>query len=415
VDRGDTHREGIDNPDSGPRALEHVNYPYNARDVLLIASEGNGANKIEPVLTYARPEAEPEDAKVAPIGATNAIIQTSNGYPAHMFPEYITSLEYYYAAAPRPGFVSRFLVGENGVRAPYWPTSRTDFGGQIGASPGGDRPGDIYRLVGAVVLRDKGAAPQYAGYIASAIIVPGGTKNNRIVAPGSEDLVGPEGKPSRFFLVGLRPGTAFELGASLTPSAQVDPVLPAKIRIELTYPNGQVKAAQGAADAFGTFVGPIHWKLDVPGLYRYRIQGDWNGHHGEMPGLPRDGGFIFVLGRRPAPGDGIVLDPPDSAVFDPAVPLAIRGRSHAKKISFATLMPGAVLGQGELPVRNGWFTYTFDPSVTRTRATIYDSAKPSTGRVIHIVFFSEERLADGSSAWDLKRVMLRGNHIVEAD
>ena len=71
--------------------------------------------------------------------------------------------------------MSRFLVGESTVRAPYWPTSPNAFGGQIGASANGDQPGDIYRLFGGVVRRKpKASAPQYAGYIASAFILPGG-------------------------------------------------------------------------------------------------------------------------------------------------------------------------------------------------------------------------------------------------
>ena len=37
---------------------------------------------------------------------------------------------YYYGAAPRPGFMGRFLVGESTVRAPYWSLSPNSFGGQ---------------------------------------------------------------------------------------------------------------------------------------------------------------------------------------------------------------------------------------------------------------------------------------------
>jgi hypothetical protein len=199
------------------------------------------------------------------------------GYSPHLYPEYITDVEYYYAAAPRPGFMGRFLVGESTVRAPYWPVSPNSFGGQIGASPNGDAPGDIYRLLGSVVLRRAGQAPMYAGYLASAFLLSKGTNNNRVVAPGSEDLHGPTGEKARFFLLGLRPGTAFEVGSSFRPAVQIDPLLPASIDFVLTYPDGRQQTASGVGDKFGSFAGPSAWPLDVPGVYRYQLRATWNG------------------------------------------------------------------------------------------------------------------------------------------
>lgn len=143
VDRGETHEEGYIEPGDNFRHLQHINFPYNRGDALLIASEGQGADKIEPVLTYElKGDGQPYDPRLQSIGSTNIRITTLNGLSPHLYPEYITDFAYYYAAAPRPGFSSRFLVGEDGVRAPYWPTSATNFGGQIGASNNGDHPGD---------------------------------------------------------------------------------------------------------------------------------------------------------------------------------------------------------------------------------------------------------------------------------
>ena len=190
------------------------------------------------------------DPKLAAIGQTNLGMRTSNGYSPHLYPEYIVDRECYYGAAPRPGFMSRFLVAESGSRAPYWPTTRTNFGGQIGAGINGDLPGDIYRLLGGVVLSRAGEAPLYAPYMAGAFIQPSGSKSDRVVAPGSEDLLGPTGEKAPFFLVGLRPGTAMERGAVLTASAQIDPILPVKIKFTLTYPDGSKKSREGMSDSF---------------------------------------------------------------------------------------------------------------------------------------------------------------------
>src|SRR5450830_764122 len=130
VERGETNYEGYVEPnDTEFRHLDHIIFPYNGGDCLLIASEGDGANKIEPVMTYAlKDNPEPYDPKLQPIGNTNVRIATSNGMSPHLYPEYITELNYYYGAGARPGFMGRFLVGEDGVRAPYWPVSATSFG-----------------------------------------------------------------------------------------------------------------------------------------------------------------------------------------------------------------------------------------------------------------------------------------------
>ena len=200
VDRGQTNDEGYIDTVTGDEHLMHINFPYNSGDVLLIASDGQGADKIIPTMTYeTKVNPQRNDAQLNTIGASNLQLKTSNGYSPHMFPEYITDWAYYYGAAARPGFVARFVVGETLIRAPYWPVSPNAFGGQINASPNGDMPGDIYRLMGGVVLRQAGAAPAYAGYISSAFLLPHGSKNNRIIAPGAEDLVASTGQTGARF------------------------------------------------------------------------------------------------------------------------------------------------------------------------------------------------------------------------
>ena len=56
AERGETGKEGYIEPGEKQfRHLEHIAFPYRSGDVLLIASEGQGANKIEPVLTWELP------------------------------------------------------------------------------------------------------------------------------------------------------------------------------------------------------------------------------------------------------------------------------------------------------------------------------------------------------------------------
>jgi len=419
VDRGETRFEGYVGPE-GDQHLAHITFPYVAGDVLLIAAEGRGANKIEPVLTYQmQGDNSPWDTSLNGVGTTNLRIKTSNGYSPHLYPEYISAMEYYYGAAPRPGFMGRFLVGESTVRAPYWSVSPNSFGGQIGASPNGDAPGDIYRLLGGVVLRRAGQEPMYAGYIASAFLLEKGSNNNRVVAPGSEALNGPLGEKARFYLVGLRPGTAFPVGGAFRPALQIDPLVPAAIRFTLTYPDGRQQVAEGVGDRFGSFAGPAAWPLDVAGVYRYQIRATWNGYEGRMPGLPESGGEFFVYSASRPPGAaGLRIDGASQRTFSAATGVTIAGTSSASTVHYTLITPGAVIEQGDLEVRNGKFQYGFDPVAVNQKVPLYDitsitTGKPQLGRVIHLTFFSEEK-AGASAYFDVTRVLLRGTTAIAA-
>jgi hypothetical protein len=419
LERGDTNFEGYMDPATGEPKLAHIAFPWRQGDVLLIASEGFGANKIEPMLTY-QVKAKPEniDAKVNGVGNTNLMLRTSNGYSPHLFPEYITDWEYCYGAAPRPGFMSRFIVMENGVRAPYWPTSPNSFGGQINASTNGDMPGDIYRLLGGVVLRRKNDKPAYAGYMASAFIIPGGSNNNRVIEPGSENLLGSNGEMARVFLVSTRPGMVYETGTAFTPVAQIDPMLPVNISYTLQYPDGKTVLTSGQGDASGSWAGKDRWTLDQAGVYRFRIEAEWNGYRGGMPGLPGSGGEIYVIEKeRPRGFDGMQVELKTPFTFAPDGNLQIAGTSSAQEIHYAAVIPGAVIDQGVLRVNGGRFTMTFDPRVIHQRIPTYDilnrvSQKPEIREVVHLTIFSKETAFNGESWHAFRRFILRGTEVI---
>ena len=115
--------------------------------------------------------------------------------------------------------------------------------------------------MGGVVIRQAGAAPAYAGYVASAFLLPHGTSNNRVIEPGSEELTGSTGQKSRVFLVGPRPGMTYPVGTTFGAAFQVDPMVPCKIAFNLTYPDGRKAQTSGVSDAYGSFSGG---ELDEP-------------------------------------------------------------------------------------------------------------------------------------------------------
>lgn len=413
VDRGDRAWEGYTLP-NGTYYLDHVNFPYNPYDVLLIASDGNGSNKIEPVLTYRFVNSTtPYDSGVQSIGRSNLKIQTSNNLSPQMFPEYITDMQYFYGSAPRPGFNSRFIVSTDNIRAPYWPTSPNSFGGEIGASANGDLPGDIYRFLGGVVVKNNNQTQtMYAGYQASGFILPQGSNHNRVIGPGDEDLPSPDGVPARFFLVSVRPGLVYPMSTVFRAVLQIDPVLLCNVQFTLTAPDNRTFVTTGKSDQYGYFTAVDTWSLDQAGLWVYTVNATWNGYTGKVPGLLDSSGWIFVLENATAPSTGMTLNMSTVQTFSPIAGLNITGRTTGSKVYYAAIIPGAVLEQGVLPVTNGTFRYTFDPQRMSDKIRTYDiiniiNGVPQIGDVVHLTFFSEEQ-GSNDVYHSFVRVVLRG-------
>ncbi len=261
----------------------------------------------------------------------------------------------------------------------------------------------------------KNQTPLYASYIASAFILPKETNNNRVISPGSEDLIGADGRKFRFFLVSVRPGMVYEQNAVFVPAFQIDPILPVSIRFDIRYPDGTIKTAEGTADRFGSFAGTERWPLDQPGVYVYTVKTDWQGYPGCVPGLPAEGGYLFVKEKiAPAGASGLKLTLPNQQVFPVEKGLTIEGKSTAEIVFFAAVMPGAVVDQGRIPVERGSFKYHFDSEALNRRMPIYDivnqrSGRKEIGRVIHLTFFSCEKSPDLTPYHAFARVILRGN------
>jgi hypothetical protein len=70
----------------------------------------------------------------------------------------------------------------------------------------------------------------------------------------------------------------YEIGTAFAPAVQIDPILPATITYVLTYPDGRTVMARGEGDRFGSFVGKDKWILDIPGVYHFNLEAEWQGY-----------------------------------------------------------------------------------------------------------------------------------------
>lgn len=228
--------------------------------------------------------------------------------------------------------------------------------------------------------------------------------------------MGPTGEKSRIFLaMNARPGMVYDQGTTFVPAFQIDPMLPVNMKFTLYYPDGRQVVASGVGDASGSWAGKEPWVLDVPGLYRYTVSGEWNGYQALVPGLPKSGGEIYVIEKeKPANAPGITFNLPPLSKFDPTKATKFTGASTAKEINYAMIIPGVVLAQGVIPVTNGKFEFTFDPASLHNIAQTYDvknqvSGKPELADVVHLTFFAKETVP--TTYHSFVRLIIRGNTV----
>lgn len=135
-------------------------------------------------------------------------------------------------------------------------------------------------------------------------------------------------------------------------------------------------------------------------------------------GLAIEGGEFYVIEReRPAGAQGLLLDLPAEATFPPQEGLVIIGRSTARSVHYAAVVPGAVVAQGGLSVENGKFVLAFDPSAINKAAPIYEITNLRTGApeirdVVHLILFSREVTLDGLAYHSFARLVIRGNTVL---
>ena len=155
----------------------------------------------------------------------------------------------------------------------------------------------------------------------------------------------------------------------------------------------------------------------------WRHSGSACPEHGPCGGLqpsPSEGGVFYVIEKdRPAGAPGLRLDLPRQSSFDPKAGLTITGTSTAKRVQFAAVIPGAVIDQGTLEVKDGKFSCRLDPAAINRATPIYDITNLKTGApeikdVIHLSFFSREVTPEGMVCHSFVRLIVRGTTVLYA-
>lgn len=395
-----------------PRARDsgHMRFPYASGDVVWQTED----DCLIPSVTVQDREGGVEKRQRALFGGddrSSAYYQMGSGYsarersgelplvlvstgplPPAADPRAIVTHGYFYAAAERPGERAREVVSDDqGLQKHgYW-LFNEPFSMQPGIGQEGDLPVDFKFLYGGAVWRDK-ALPgaRYGLYGALWVhLPPGDPRGTRVMppfqglngGPGGGPLLTLDGEEIEGFAVPLaaKPGTILETGDVFSFSAALAPPLPAAVEVEIAGPDGSRRRIAGRANPVGYFYQPsADFTASVPGRYRVTVTATFDAETsagpmtppyptGSVLGARRRSYDVYVVARgaprlgtdlpawRGVPG----LAP---ALFSVKTPAGTGGT-----LRYTLAMPGFLLEEGALPVKNGGGGFAYDAAALARR------------------------------------------------
>ncbi len=398
-------------------------FPYYSGDVLYVANSFFGDNGIIPVLTFSCKEELSRGAEgdVIPFSAAK------DNYHAQGYPEFLEKQSYGYMSAIRSGFVARFLVASelNHIWDAYWQSGGNFAGKQINNSYNGDLPQDIYEFLGGVVYRDfKKGINLYGIYASMGVVIPKGSYANRISAPLSEPIFEVNGKEHYLFDAGAPlPGLVLETGDILRAGAMVfPPIGKVKCVKRITSPSGKQYVFEGTTNKIGLGKMVAAQGGDVvieePGVYEVQASCEYKNRRGDVVGS-RDGRYYLYAVDAQDSGECFSLDLPKrfSITNDKILDICgtINGDVENAKVYYTVIMPGVIMDEGILDVRDNRFLYRFSPRDVAVQFPNYDIVAYSDpdqqcmADTVIFTFFLSGLDKNGKKVNSVRRFILRGD------
>ena len=338
-----------------------------------------------------------------------------DGWNPFGFPQKREVEAYAYVGVVRPGFAVMTSVFDYSAKGFYWTASPNTFGAHHNRGLNGDMPGDVYRVTGGMVLKDRVTGQNHYDAYASTVVFrefddqPGSAS---ILAPGERPLRRANGVEHELFLASDT-HDVLEVGELMGLGGVVMPIVPATVTWTVQKPSGEKLLVKGQADRLGVVRGRPAPLVDEPGIWKVSPAIEYEGMTSSLPGLV-DGSFwhvavdssspTFLTSNVPArsrvaatEGFDMKLEWPDD-IEDPT-------------LYFGVIMPGQVLDQGVLELDTNSWTYDFDPIQWAAQATNYDARELASGRwtlAETMVFqFFVEGTRNGEPVYDGLRFFLR--------
>ncbi|MDP8223867.1 MAG: hypothetical protein P9L99_10945 [Candidatus Lernaella stagnicola] len=324
---------------------------------------------------------------------------------------------YTYLSVIRPGFPVLSLAFAGSFQGPCWIVSPNTYGGQINAGPNGDLPGDLYRIMAGLVVKDKKTGRNYYdAYAATVVATPPGTWNNAVAAPGEQTIYWQNGR-EQYFFIGLDTSDSFTVGEKMLVAGTVMPPVEADVHFTITKPDGAIEELAGRSNRLGGFLPSRAIDIEQPGVYRVKAHIERQGAGGDVAGTG-DGEFHhFAIPADAKPF--LDIDLPFSSGVAPGgaamVPLRWPTDLEAVKLHWSIMMPGAVIDEGSRAIDGDGYSFRIVPRELAAQYPYIDVAHYGDGRsiavdtIVVVLLLEAER--GGQKVWDMARIILRGTSL----
>jgi len=322
---------------------------------------------------------------------------------------------YLYLGVVRPGFPVLTAVKQSDAIGLYWRASPNRFGFHFNAGANGDLPGDVYRLQAGVVLLDRESGRNlYDAYGASIAAVSSDGTPTSILPPGVQPLLTFGGRKHWIFL-GTDTHDALEQGESIALGGMIFPTVEANVTWQVTTPSGESIEVKAQANRLGIVRGQPLIKAVEAGIYKIKVNVDYNGIQGDIVGSS-DGTYWHCV----LPSDHrnlMKINLPAISWVDPiqGIDLRVTWPEHLEKIKihYGVIMPGQVLDQDSLEDLENHWGYRFTPVQFASQFSNLDVRNFGSGNwemadtVVFQVFLEAK---DGNQkVYDSLRLILRKN------
>jgi len=342
------------------------------------------------------------------------------GLSPYLFDENNEIEAYTYMSVIRPGFLVMSLAFSGSFMGPCWIVSPNPYGGQINTSPNGDLPGDLYRVMAGLVVKDKVTGENHYDAYASAIVVlPPGAYANSVSAPGERPLMWLNGRELYYF-IGMDTSETYLVGDNMILGGTVMPPTQADVQFTVTKPDGSQETIGGRSNRLGGFMPPRPIHVDQAGVYRVHGHVEDAGRAGDVAGTG-DGEFYNFAVPEDSPEMLIIEKPLISRVSsDEPIVVSMRWPTNLTdaKITYSVMMPGTVLDEGQRDIDGHRFRFSLDPTQLAIQYPFIDTVNYATGSDLYadtlVMVFFLEATQNGKKVYDVVRVILRGNMLVNS-
>ena len=458
-------RRGIDAQDTiGPQwfffddivrndTTPHIPFPFQSGDVTWVEETGD-VDSSTPLISFHDPSREltallrqrrdelevslelpGSFAERVVVGETPLFSSRPDGLDPFLDPTKVDLWAYSYRSVQRPLVRIREEISEDRIQSPYW-RFNDRYANQIGVGAHGDLPGEFKFQYGAAVLHGSALDQSHYAIHGSLFILvsdddPVGT---RTFPPFQGNGGGPSGGPLFtlkgeeidlfIHLTGVRPGSVLETGNTFALVGAVGPTLPVQVAYTVTAPDGSQRRFAGQANEIGYYYEPEdNFIVDQPGRYIVDLQVTYDGStsagqvtapfpQGHVLGTARGRFSVYVVSPHSPP---LTVDMPRhdflTAPSDFTVTASAPARLTLTEGHMTALMPGVVLEDGALLVRNNGLTYDYDPVGLAAGVPILDVERngvPVAADVVTVSLFGQGTDSAGQPSYAARIVTLHG-------